>query len=615
MLIYDAETNGLLDAVTKVHCLVIRDMDTGKTYRFNEQRTGHGTIRDGLAMLGGVGAAGRKMASFNGIKFDREVFKKLYDVSFPEHTEFDAMVAAQVVWPDVKSTDAANAVKWGMPGNLRGRHSLEAWGYRLGIHKIGYTDWCKQNGIEEPWACWRQEMEDYCVGDIEVTEALVRRIEEKNWPIESMVLEHRVAFIIAEQERYGVGFDEAGAVKLAAGLVGERAAAVRNLVEMVGDVAIRGGPVQTPKRPNKKQGIDTGCQFQKVKFVPFNPTSRQQIGKLLTARYGWQPTAYGADGHPQVDEKVLAKLPYPIVPALLRLFLIEKRIGQISEGNEAWLKRSRNGRLYGRVTPNGAVTGRATHSNPNLGQVPKVGKFLGAECRALFLPRGIMVGADLSGIELRGLAHYMAPFDGGDYVCIVVDGDVHSVNCRALGLEPKKVYTIRGQTILGRDIAKTFVYAFLYGAGAAKLGSIIGKGAQSGGKLKTQFLAGLPALKQLLDKVDKIADKRGFLVGLDGRRVPLRSKHGRLNMLLQSFGALVAKLAMVIAWDEFKRQGLVVHQVLWVHDEFQYDVDPSIAQQVGKIATWAMKQAGEEFGLRVAIAGEFKVGPTWAATH
>jgi DNA polymerase I-like protein with 3'-5' exonuclease and polymerase domains len=189
------------------------------------------------------------------------------------------------------------------------------------------------------------------------------------------------------------------------------------------------------------------------------------------------------------------------------------------------------------------------------------------------------------------------------------------VNCRALGLEPKQVYTIRGQTILGRDIAKTFIYAFLYGAGAEKLGSIIGKGVQAGAKLKKRFLEGLPALKALIEKVHRIVDKQGWLPGLDGRRVPVRSKHAALNTLLQSFGALVAKLAMVIAYDEFKRRGLEVHQVLWIHDEYQYDVDPSIAQEVGEIATWAMQQAGEEFGLRVPIKGEFKVGANWAETH
>jgi DNA polymerase I-like protein with 3'-5' exonuclease and polymerase domains len=286
--------------------------------------------------------------------------------------------------------------------------------------------------------------------------------------------------------------------------------------------------------------------------------------------------------------------------------MVQKRIGQLAEGDQAWLKKVGNDdRIHGSVITNGAVTGRATHSNPNMAQVPSVSAPFGTECRTLFhVPQGkSLVGADLSGLELRCLAHYMAKWDGGSYGRTLLEGDIHTVNQNAAGLPT-------------RNQAKTFIYGFLYGAGAAKIGSIVGKGAAEGQRLKSRFLKQLPALAKLVEAV-QYASNRGYLLGLDGRKLFVRSSHAALNTLLQSAGALIAKQSLV----EFDRLVLErgwsdkVKLVAWIHDEIQVETDEDIAEEVGTLAVRAFELAGTYFGFRIPITGEFRVGRNWAETH
>jgi DNA polymerase I-like protein with 3'-5' exonuclease and polymerase domains len=288
--------------------------------------------------------------------------------------------------------------------------------------------------------------------------------------------------------------------------------------------------------------------------------------------------------------------------------MLDKRIGQIAEGDQAWLKQVKaDGRIHGSVNTNGAVTGRATHSHPNIAQVPAVGIKYGHECREMFCVTSgkKLVGIDVSGLELRMLGHYMAKYDDGAYAKEVINGDIHTANQQAAGLE-------------SRNDAKRFIYAFLYGAGPAKIASVTGRKTRAeGAAIKDQFLRKTPALKRLIEAVQFAAEKREHLIGLDGRRLHIRSAHAALNTLLQSAGALVCKRWLVELHKLLAAEGLAgqVKQVAWIHDEVQLEVPEDLAETVGKLAVEAIIIAGNYFNIRVPLDGEYKIGNNWAECH
>jgi DNA polymerase I-like protein with 3'-5' exonuclease and polymerase domains len=307
-----------------------------------------------------------------------------------------------------------------------------------------------------------------------------------------------------------------------------------------------------------------------------------------------------------VDEQVLGALKsWPEAQLLTEYLLVQKRLGMLAEGDNAWMRMTRQGRIHGQIITNGAVTGRATHRNPNIAQVPAVGALYGKDCRSLFTAskHKVLVGVDVSGLELRMLAHFMAKYDDGAYGKEVVEGDVHTVNMNAAGLE-------------SRNDSKRFIYAFLYGAGDAKIGQVVGKGPKHGKRLKQRFLERTPALARLISAVQHAAG-RGYLVGLDGRRLTVRSVHSSLNLLLQSAGALICKQWMVevdqmiteMQWTD------KVQQVAWVHDECQFDCDPDIAEEFGKKVVECITKAGVFFEIKIPLSGEYKIGNNWAETH
>ena len=289
---------------------------------------------------------------------------------------------------------------------------------------------------------------------------------------------------------------------------------------------------------------------------------------------------------------------------LIRDFLmLQKRVAQI----ESWIESVKDdGRVHGKVITNGAVTGRMTHSSPNMAQIPNAGSIYGPECRECWTVEdgNVLVGCDASGLELRMLAHYMKD---EDYVRTVTEGssklgtDVHTVNQRAAGLAT-------------RDAAKTFIYAFLYGAGDAKIGSIVGGSAKEGGKLKSKFLGQTPALASLLERVKRISAK-GYVPGLDGRLIWVRSEHAALNSLLQGAGAIVMKKALCIFYDKIKANKWPVKLVANVHDEFQFECPKEIAEDAGKAARMSIIEAGEFYKLRCPLDGEYKIGRNWRETH
>lgn len=593
-LIFDIETDGLLDEVTRIHCLVMKSTETGEVTTY----TG-ADVEQGLRFLM---KQANIIAGHNVIKYDIPVIKKLYPWwSFQKDKVFDTLVATRLIWADVKETDNKLLKAEKLPGKLFGSHSLEAWGHRLGNYK---------GDFKGPWDTFTQEMLDYCVQDVEVTATLFKKIEQENYAEQALRLEHQVAWLMAKQERNGFCFDMTKAAALLARLVQRRGELERELREHFGSWTVQ-LPDFVPARDNKTKGYKKGVPVPRSKVVEFNPSSRDHIADRLIKLHGWQPTEFTEGGKPIVDEVVLSKLDYPPCKMLTEYLLIQKRISQLNEGGQAWMKCEKKGKIHGSVNPNGAVTGRATHAYPNISQVPASGSAYGRECRELFtVPDGwTLVGADASGLELRCLAHYMAKWDGGKYGEILLGGDIHTENQKAAGLQT-------------RNQAKTFIYAFLYGAGDGKIGSIVGGTPSDGKRLKTKFLRSLPALGRLVDAVQH-ASQRGYLVGLDGRRIFVRSSHAALNTLLQGAGAVVCKQWLVMLEEQLQSIYGYKHGwdgdyafCAWSHDEVQIACrNKDIAKNVMGLATDCVRQAGDHFGFRCPLAGEAKWGTSWADTH
>lgn len=356
-----------------------------------------------------------------------------------------------------------------------------------------------------------------------------------------------------------------------------------------------------PPVTNERYSEKTGKRL-KDEVVTFNPGSRKQIGEKLQ-ELGWKPKKFTETGQPIVDEVVLMDVDIPEAKVIAEYLLLQKRIAQV----ESWLEAmGSDGRVHGKVITNGAVTGRMTHSKPNMAQIPNAGSLYGPECRQCWTVEdgNVLVGCDASGLELRMLAHYMKD---EDYVRTVTEGsskdgtDVHTVNQRAAGLAT-------------RDNAKTFIYAFLYGAGDAKIGSIVGGSARDGARLKEKFLEQTPALGRLLSRVARLASK-GYVPGLDGRLIWVRSEHAALNSLLQGAGAIVMKKALVIFHDKIKKNKWPVKLVANVHDEFQFEVPEALAEVTGQAAKNSIIEAGVFFKLRCPLDGEYKYGRNWKETH
>lgn len=631
-VVFDLETDGLLDTVSTIHVLVIRD-HTNKVLHVFRKNDHEDTIAEGLKILADPET---QVIAHNGTKYDCPVIEKLYGLSIPWWRQLDTMVMSRLIWPQMMDRDlkAAKKKTCTFPGNLYGSHSLEAWGHRLGRHKGDYQG---DPSILDPneryarrWEKWNQSMEDYCVQDVRVTVRLLEEIEAEQYAHEPILTETQVAYILARQERYGFLFDERKAASLYAALAQRKLVLEQAVREVFKPRFLRDGKPFTPARDNKTMGYVAGAPFSRVKLTEFNPTSRDHVSHWLKVEYGWEPTEFTNDGKPKVDDDVISKLPYPEAAPLKEYFMVVKRVGQLAEGKEAWLKAiHKDGRIRGSVNTIGAITYRMTHSRPNMGQVPSSKSPYGHECRELFIvPKGKkLVGADAEALELRDLAGYMAIYDGGAYIKTVLEGDkskgtdMHSVNARALGLDPKQVY-FEGET--GRDIAKTWFYAFIYGGGDEKLGYILirvkGEEAQKRGKAaRASFLRNLPAMGKLVKAVKAKGKAVGYLKGLDGRKLFIRSSHSALNTLLQSAGAIQMKKALCILDDMLQARGWVpgVHYefVANVHDEWQIEVDDDKAEELGPIAVEAIRAAGIHFNFRCPLDGAYGIGLNWAETH
>jgi DNA polymerase I-like protein with 3'-5' exonuclease and polymerase domains len=406
---------------------------------------------------------------------------------------------------------------------------------------------------------------------------------------------------MTKQELHGWRFNERAAWQLASALQKELEETKKVLRERHPFVQ---GATFNPKRNNKTQGYFQGCESVRLKEL--NPTSRDHIAWILSTFYGWKPTQKTTTGKPVIDETILMETAsggISIAADFAKCLDITKKLGMISEGTNAWLKLATTANRVHHHCSVGCATFRMSHKNPNLAQVPSDSRF-----RELFIPTPgqVMVGADLAGIELRMLAHYLARYDSGRYADILLNGDIHQVNADKIGIS--------------RRLVKTVTYAFLYGAGDQKIGlsydsTLSSTRAKSKGKeIRAAYVEAIPGLDSLLTAV-KAAGDRGFIKAIDGRRIPLDSPHKSLNFLLQGSSAALAKRWLVLNQENITNLQLCCSQLAFVHDELQFECHPEHAGRLSNSLTTTATAAGKYYNLRIRIDAEAKTGDNWAEVH
>lgn len=571
-IVLDIEANGLNP--DKIFCIVTADVDSGQLKSYTPDMINQFNL-DGV----------QEIIGHNILGYDIPVLERLLDLDFSNIKLTDTLVLSRLFNP-VRD----------------GGHSLAAWGQRLGYPKGDHTDFTQ----------FTDEMLEYCERDVQVNIKTYKKlmIESDGFSEESIQLEMDVHKIINEQSRTGWLLDEYKALDLLAELKEKK-------MELEDKVHERFTPLPIwveknyPKNPYKKDGTkaavllrheEAGYHYNKAgsygrtEYPEFNLGSRQQIGRYLM-HYGWQPKEFTQTGLPKVDEKVLESVEIPEAQLIAQYLLVQKRIAQV----QSWVEAVENdGRVHGYVNPIGAQTNRMSHSSPNLAQVPASYSPYGKECRQCWtVPKGYkLVGCDAAGLELRMLASYM---NDEAYTNEVINGDIHTANQIAAGLPD-------------RSQAKVFIYGFLYGAGDAKIGEIVGGTAKEGKRLKKKFLDAIPALKRLREQVIKAAG-RGYIKGLDRRKVWIKEDYSALNYLLQSAGAIVMKKALVILDQQAKERNLDYKFVGNVHDEFQTEVAEEHADEFGKLAVNAIIEAGVQLNMKCPLDGEYKIGTDWSETH
>lgn len=765
-LVFDIETDGLLPELTRVHILVIKDADTQQrwVFRHNDRED---NILDGIAMLNEAGM----LIGHNIIGFDMMALWRVYGEDFhPDAIGRDTMVMARMLYADIKERDFRLWKRGQLDGGYIGSHELAAWGQRLEFPKGDYSDVkadeAKAKGITDKeelrkfvWGTWSREMEDYAIQDVEVTHALWRRIEQQPWSEFATKLEHAVHDLMERVSRNGFPFDVEAAILLEEELrvvhaeksevaikhfgqwwvpqkwlhLGKTTTYVepasseqkkdmpkfRPRVEYGEDTTrLHWGEVMVPKKSMKFKEVmkgdkEAGCPYTPVKIVEFNPNSRQQIVNRLQKIYGWEPQEFTDAGNAIVDDSVLRDLAKttPICDDLAEIFYYKKRLGQLVDGKNGLIGKARergDNKIHARTNVGGTVTNRASHSNPNIAQVPRVvflklkqwvtenvvpyfnkgdiqygvwngnifksdhlipllgpnGKQIvgnpikhGINCKCkpcaeqrggyvvlldgtvdtkktlmkgregdhgwdfrnlFYVPTGWkLMGADQKGIELRALGHYMAEFDNGEYLKLVVESDPHDLHQSVMELD-------------SRDTAKTVIYALIYGAQDYKLGITIDpslamypvKAKALGAEMRRRLMTRIPAFGAIVKAVQRQA-KRGYVDALDGRQLFVRAKHSALNTLLQGAAATVAKL-WCVNFEQFCEDDGLVHGwdgdfavLAWIHDELQIAVREEIAtmERCKQNIVEAAIEAGQRLNFRAPIDVDVKFGQRWSETH
>ncbi len=499
-----------------------------------------------------------KFIMHNGLSFDAPILNRLLGTNIKPDRIIDTLILSQLFNP------------------LRDKgHSLKAWGEKLNMLKGG-------EGVN--FLVYNQAMLDYCKQDVEITHAVYKELinESKGFSKESVDLEHKVRLILNQQENNGFAFNMRKAQELRAKLRDD---------------------LHDLEQWSLEEFEPTIVEMKtKTKEIPFNIGSRQQIADRLIKR-GWKPSQYTDKDNIIMNESVLKTIKEPslkvIAERFAKYFLLQKRVVMI----EAWIDACQEDeRVHGRVMTLRTVTGRMAHNSPNMAQVPATYSPYGKDCRNLWTVsdpvRYKLVGTDASGLELRCLAHYLKDTT---YTDEILNGDIHTKNMELAGIKD-------------RDQAKTFIYAFLYGAGPDKIGKIVGAGKEQGKILIKRFLSNLPALKRLREQVED-AGKRGRIKAIDGRYLKVRSAHSALNTLLQGAGAIICKQWLVHIMSRVYQKNLGVKLVASVHDEYQFEVLNKDVGDFCAITKIAMKETEQTLKLRCPLDNDYKVGTTWTETH
>jgi DNA polymerase-1 len=582
-LVFDIEADGL--DPTKIFCIVAQDVDTLDVFTFDNTQ-----LEEGYGLL----RAADKLIGHNIIGYDLPAIKSIAGLDLSNKKIVDTLVLSRLFKP-----------------TREGGHGLESWGYRLKFNKGDY------GANQDAWDAYCPEMLKYCKRDVELNTKVYQqlRVESRGFTPTAVKLEHSVAKIIDEQRRNGFELDMRKAMLLVA-MFQEKLDATeaevhetfkpKVIVDILKPKYTKSGKLAKVSEGPEGKGVrltdeeydimlQTNKSIKRETHIEFNLGSRKQIGEYLIDA-GWSPKNFTPTGQPIVDEGTLSKVKdIPEAALIAKYLMLQKRLAQVN----SWIKAVEpDNRVRGYVNPNGAVTGRMTHSHPNMAQIPSSNSPYGKECRSCWTVKegNKLVGIDASGLELRMLAHYM---NDKEYTNEILNGDIHSANQRLAGLE-------------SRNQAKTFIYAFLYGAGNAKIGSVVKAGQSRGKQLREQFLNSLPSLKSLIQRVQRDS-KKGFLKGLDGRKVTVRSEHAALNTLLQSAGAIVMKEALVVL--EKKIRHLDAKFVANVHDEWQIECKEQDAEAVGQAGIDAIVEAGKNLNLNCPLDGDFNIGDGWHETH
>ena len=534
----------------EIFCIVAKDLDDDRIYTFTQKN---------MEYCKPLLEQSDILVMHNGVSFDAPVLKRLLGCNIPLSKIRDTLLLSQLADP-----------------MREGGHSLAAWGEKLGFAKIEFDD----------FSGYSDEMLKYCIRDVELTAKVYTTLvpELKKFSPRSIKLEHQIRAIIDKQEDNGFALDEPKSMQLLAKLTDESEQIKQQLQDVFKPIV------------EQRYSEKTGNRL-KDKVTVFNPASRKQIAERLMD-LGWQPQKHTEKGQPIVAEEVLEKLDIPEAKLIARYLMLEKRASQI----KSWLEHvDDNGKVHGKVLTLRTISGRMAHTSPNMAQIPAVYSPYGKECRDVWTTSSdnyILLGSDASSLELRMLAHYL---NDKDFTREVVEGDVHTANQRAAGLPT-------------RDNAKTFIYAFIYGAGAAKIGQIVNGTARDGQKLIDNFLNNMPALKTLRHKVDKLAS-RGYILGLDGRILRVRQAHAAMNLLLQGAGAIVCKEWLKFITIEATKRKLDYKLVASIHDEYQFEVRKEHAEELGSVTATAMKLTEQSLKVRCPLDSEYKLGKSWAETH
>lgn len=586
-LVFDVETDGLLRDLSVIHCLVTQNLDTGEVLKYDDSGSNE-TLTTGINIL----LEADELWGHNIVSYDFEAIKQCYAWFDPQCKVYDTLILSRLFFMDMLDRDFRTKPA-NMPSQLYGRHSLESWGYRLGVLKSQYG---KQ--LEGDWTHYSPQMLEYCAQDVQVSVALAKLFEPKlDQYAKAIDTEHKLARLMSWQEREGFPFH----IKKAEALTG----VLQNELDKLSDEMrstfhyVDGGRF-TPARDNRTRGYVTGAEFSRLR--EFNPTSRQHIAWAFKNFRDWEPLELTKTGIPKIDETVLFEIGTPESIKFARILELQKHLGNLSEGMNAWLKRvESDNRIHHSCVLN-TNTGRMAHMKPNLAQVPS-----DHEYRELFHPGDgrLQVGADASGLELRCLAHYLARYDGGKFGREVVHGDIHTALAEIYGTDRKS--------------GKGVTYCLIYGGGDLKLGLTAGASKEAaikkGKEIRKRIMSGLEGFSDLSKAVARRASS-DVINALDGRPIRLQGKaHAALNYLLQSAGAIICKLWVIRANELLQEAGINYWPLAFVHDEMQLSVHPDQAEDAALLITAAMKDVESALAFRCQLDSEYKIGHSWADTH